>query len=706
MWNLTNPSDVVKGSKPEYTEIGPYIYREYTTKYNISFSSNREEVTYKQYPTYIFESEMSHPSCTPEDNITNINPAYLGVLELAESEENLIKVMFPTVLLEVREMFTQELSITLGDLLTNEGVYDMLVGALNDMLNDLFSGILGEEAINLTATWIVDFLTMHIVPLEDLVEFMIDAMPNAEEIFFGEWATDFFPEVNVNLSILFRHLLDVINDLVDFIVDLIFIWDVLHLFDAIKDTLKEELKNMFESAFTDSPLAEAIAQLLSNLIRDLGAEMVDEKGSEMGIGIDIDGRDPYNFPGPYADLNITKYEKDGEEGITQEQCRALWDPNNPNSLVGMDVLNNPLWFEALNGIEESEIFLRACFNLTEVQLNLILTWINTSINGWLKNICEFTINDWNSGLITTRSVNDWLFTAVDNLVNEQDPSRAKVGFFKNCFSQIEAETEGIKSFCINTGIKDITKLYEILEYDSQGTITVWKEPEIVQGTGGTQFAPSVSQTDRLRVFVSDILRSVELTFNKATSIHGIEILRFELSKKTFSIDPNYYQSIEGFTNMTIEHGIPLFLGKPHFLDAEQNLIDSIIGLNPMKELHNTYLDIEPISGAVMDAAERFQINLLVSKTDIWYKKCYEGIMPILWLEFGGKITEDLANKFKKLVYGTQSLSENLFQVINTLGATFIIPGIIITTIQNRKRLDSKKILKGKDTIKQRGVKSD
>ncbi|MFX1554402.1 MAG: hypothetical protein ACFFBV_10795, partial [Promethearchaeota archaeon] len=197
LWNLTNPSEILKGDKPEYEEVGPYIFREFTTKYNVSFSPNWDEVTYKQYPTYIFEPEMSDSSCSPEDQITNINPAYLGVLELAGNEENLIKAMFPAVLLEVKEIFRQELNITLRELLTNEGVYDMLVGALNDMFRELFSGILGEEAINLTATWVVDFLTTYIIPLEDLVEFMEDAMPSAEEIFFGEWATDYFPEVQV-----------------------------------------------------------------------------------------------------------------------------------------------------------------------------------------------------------------------------------------------------------------------------------------------------------------------------------------------------------------------------------------------------------------------------------------------------------------------------------------------------------------------------
>ncbi|MFX1322211.1 MAG: hypothetical protein ACFFAQ_11265 [Promethearchaeota archaeon] len=690
MWNLTNPNEFLMGKKPELEEVGPYTFREYTTKYNVSYSAKMDEVTYKQYPTYIFQPDMSAPLCSLDDNIINVNPAYLGVLELAGNEENLIKAMFPTVLSEVKTLFGEELTVTLGELLTNDGIYNMLVGALSDILSDLFSGLLGDEATNLTATWIVDFLTTYIVPLEDLVEFMDDAMPSAEAIFFAEWANDYFPEVQVDLSILFRHILEVISDLVDFIIDLIFFWDVLHLFDAIKDALHEELMNMFEELFTESPLAELIGGLFADLIRSLGAKMVDEEGSETGEGVDLDGREPYNFPGPSSDLNIINRSEAGESGVTQEQCQALWDQNNPNSLLGMDVQVNPIWFEALAGIEESKIFLMNAFCLNETQLDLILNWIDTSLNGWLKNICEYSIKDWNSGLLTTRTVEEWLFTAVDNLVNIQDPNEAKVGIFDNCFSEAEAEAKGMKNFTINTGKYDINKVCDTVKYNGETVIAVWEEDEIVRGTAGTQFAPRVSKNNPLYVFITDLLRTVEIIYTETTSIYDIELYRFEISEETFKVNPKYYQSIEGVANMTVDQGIPAFLSKPHFLNASSYMKEAVNGLNPNKLQHDTYLDIEPLTGATMNAAERIQINFLVNQTDIWYKNCWEGIMPILWLEFGGQITENLANKFKNLVYTAQNLSENLFYSCIGIGATLIIPGAIFTTTQNRKRLNVKK----------------
>ena len=690
MWNLSNPTQFLAGHKPNLEEIGPYVFREYKTKYDVSYSAKLDEVTYKQYSTCIFQPDMSAPLCSLDDNIININPAYLGVLELAENEENLIKVMFPSVLSEVKTLFGEELNITLNELLTNEGIYNMLVGALYDMLHDLFSGILGDQAINLTATWIIDFLTTYIVPLEDLVEFMDDAMPSAEAIFFGEWANDYFPEVEVDLSILFGHILDVISDIVDFVIDLIFFWDVLHLFDAIKDALHQELMNIFEELFTESPVAELIAGLLADLIRSLGSKLVDEEGSKTGKGVDIDGREPYNFPGPSSDLNIINRSEDGESGITQEQCQALWDQNNPNSLLGMDMLTNPIWFEALAGIEGAKIFLMNTFSLNETQLELILTWIDTSINGWLKNICEYSIKDWNSGLLTTRTVKEWLFTAVDNLVNEQDPSEAKVGIFNNCSSEAEAEAEDMKSFTVNTGKLDIDKVSDTVKYDGKEVITVWEEEEIVRGTGGTQFAPGVSKNDPLYIFITDLLRTVEITYSGTTNIYGIELYRFKLSEETLKINPKYYQSIEGLANMTVDKGIPTFLSKPHFLDASSYLKDSVNGLNPNEAQHDIYIDVEPLSGAVMNAGERIQINFMVNHTDIWYTDCWEGVMPILWLEFGGQITENLANKFKNLVYTAQDLSTILYQGCIGVGAALIIPGMIFTTTQNRKRLIIKK----------------
>ena len=184
MWNLTNPDATLQGSRPIFNEIGPYTFREYSYKYNVKFDEDKDEVSFNSYSRYSFRPDDSK-GLTLQDNITNFNPAYLGVLEETGSETGLIRVMFPMVLQEVRTLFGQELNTTMEELLTEEGIRIMLIGEITTMLDPLIP-ILGVDAVEVISTALVDFLN----GILNLTEFMIDAMPTAEEIFLEEWAND------------------------------------------------------------------------------------------------------------------------------------------------------------------------------------------------------------------------------------------------------------------------------------------------------------------------------------------------------------------------------------------------------------------------------------------------------------------------------------------------------------------------------------
>lgn len=42
-------------------------------------------------------------------------------------------------------------------------------------------------------------------------------------------------------------------------------------------------------------------------------------------------------------------------------------------------------------------------------------------------------------------------------------------------------------------------------------------------------------------------------------------------------------------------GAPIVVSFPHFYQADQQYIDAIDGMNPNKEEHETYLDLNPVS---------------------------------------------------------------------------------------------------------------
>ena len=117
MHNLTNAEDVLNGSIPIFEEIGPYAYRVYSYKYDVSYNEDYSEVTYKSYSNYVFQPNLSAPGLDPSDIIMNVNPGYLGVLNLmGDSEATLVEKMVPTVLGEVKDTFLATIEEVLGPL--------------------------------------------------------------------------------------------------------------------------------------------------------------------------------------------------------------------------------------------------------------------------------------------------------------------------------------------------------------------------------------------------------------------------------------------------------------------------------------------------------------------------------------------------------------------------------------------------------------
>ena len=41
--------------------------------------------------------------------------------------------------------------------------------------------------------------------------------------------------------------------------------------------------------------------------------------------------------------------------------------------------------------------------------------------------------------------------------------------------------------------------------------------------------------------------------------------------------------------------LPVFVSKPHFLDADKSYLDGVNGLHPNRSLHDAFLEVEPVS---------------------------------------------------------------------------------------------------------------
>ncbi|GJQ79424.1 Snmp2 [Trypoxylus dichotomus] len=88
-FNITN-SDLVtiNGSKPIVEEIGPYVYRQYRTRFVVNITEDNDILTYTRSKNFQFDSEASG-NYNLDDTIRVLNVPLLATLQMFEMHDNL-----------------------------------------------------------------------------------------------------------------------------------------------------------------------------------------------------------------------------------------------------------------------------------------------------------------------------------------------------------------------------------------------------------------------------------------------------------------------------------------------------------------------------------------------------------------------------------------------------------------------------------------
>jgi len=139
--------------------------------------------------------------------------------------------------------------------------------------------------------------------------------------------------------------------------------------DPLDELVKSKLPNVeeiFLSEWANDWFPKIEIAIIGSIIEEIGSEMVGD--------VNLDNRHPK------ADLNISSHKN--PTNLTLTQCKSLWDRTNKYSLT------YPLpyiWFKSLNRDFYSQNLLIDTFHITLTQIKFICDWINTSMNGWVKN---------------------------------------------------------------------------------------------------------------------------------------------------------------------------------------------------------------------------------------------------------------------------------------------------------------------------------
>lgn len=176
------------------------------------------------------------------------------------------------------------------------------------------------------------------------------------------------------------------------------------------------------------------------------------------------------------------------------------------------------------------------------------------------------------------------------------------------------------------------------------------------------------------MFIADMCRTFDLDYVEPTINSGLKGYRYRMDPMTFnySIEENRCYCINGtcppdglFYLGVCAQDSPIFTSSPHFLFADPELQDSIVGLKPDPEKHQFIMDFENKFGVAMNLDVKFQLNLYVVKRkemeimESWPDdlKLY---FPQFWFTTHAEIDDSIKNQ---LYFITEILPLILFLVI-------------------------------------------
>lgn len=188
------------------------------------------------------------------------------------------------------------------------------------------------------------------------------------------------------------------------------------------------------------------------------------------------------------------------------------------------------------------------------------------------------------------------------------------------------------TFTINTGLlnENLVNIFESIDGKQQNNWYSSAKCNEINATDGFRFPISlISKTKRLETYGKDMCRklfydySSEILASNECSAHWRYILNpNNFANNSFNPENSCYCGHNGpscppsglFSLSTCQDGVPLYLSFPHFYGASGEGLRDFIGLEPKKELHETFLDVDPETGRVHNSVRRFQINIRLSKT--------------------------------------------------------------------------------------------
>uniref|UniRef100_A0AAZ3RUR1 Scavenger receptor class B member 2 n=1 Tax=Oncorhynchus tshawytscha TaxID=74940 RepID=A0AAZ3RUR1_ONCTS len=188
-------------------------------------------------------------------------------------------------------------------------------------------------------------------------------------------------------------------------------------------------------------------------------------------------------------------------------------------------------------------------------------------------------------------------------------------------------------------------------------------------------------------------RSIYAIYEEEISVMGVPGYRFSPPSKVFAnttenagfcSPPGNCLGSGVLQVSACKQDAPIVMSSPHFYQADEKFVKDIFGMKPNKEQHETIIDINPLTGIVLQAAKRLQVNVFVEKIPVFSQTgdIRTLVFPVLYLNESIVIDEVSAKQLQVIVAEGNIVVNIPFMLIG-LG---ILLGVIFMVAQCRQRI--------------------
>jgi len=182
----------------------------------------------------------------------------------------------------------------------------------------------------------------------------------------------------------------------------------------------------------------------------------------------------------------------------------------------------------------------------------------------------------------------------------------------------------------------------------------WAEDIPIQGTDSFINKPGLTTDYEIPIFINSLYYQQNLTFQgEKPTYNGITAYRYRMSQKAMQNKTNnpdnakwFIDRWNGLLNYSTIQQVPVFFSKAHLLDADPYILEAVDVFWDSEltqkivptSADDTFVDVEPYSGANIGSMIRLQLNYELAQDDLFPNVTY-AMLPLFILERGSNFTD-------------------------------------------------------------------